>query len=625
MSPASSVIPVQRRLAAVLAADIAGYSRLMAEDEAATVRDLKAHQGVVLPMIAAAGGRIIDLAGDGILAEFASIVTAVQCAVEIQHRMAARNADVPPERRMRYRIGVNLGDVLFDDHRLYGDGVNVAARLEGRAPPGGLLISGKAHAEVADKVGIRFDDLGEQQLKNIVRPIRVFRACLGGDLGAAEPAAPAPVPASPRRRRRWRGVAALAVTALVLAGGWHSRILSLFGRDAPVVAVMPFRSLSGDGQPDYFSEGITQDIATALGRFTQIPVIAPDALAPLARAGATPDMVRRKVGARYLVEGSVRRAGDEVRVSVDLVDTERGLQLWADSYDRELADIFAVQDEIARQVASMTVGRVVAAEQMRRGARTPARLQAYDAALRGRAALARKSPDDNRAALAAFTEAQAKDPAFAPAYAGAALALLDQAAYRWTDDPDTAVGRAGDLAAKALELDARELAAHRALAQVATWRRDYATALAEADNVVQLDPSEPGGYVARAIALAWQGAEPDLAVAAFEAAMRLRPTLAPETAAVAGLAYYLAGRDADALAQLHRSLDEMPAEPLAHLVLAAALAHAGRGAEAAGEAAWLRAQASRAPEAVVDRIADPVRRDAVLRDLRRAGVLRSGT
>src|SRR5262245_27692847 len=333
---------LSRKLAAILASDIAGYSTLMGADEGATVRDLKAHQAAILPIIADHGGRVIDTAGDGILAEFGSVVNAVECAIAIQKTMAERNAQTEEPRRMRFRIGVNQGDVIHDETRVYGDGVNVAARLESIAEPGGICISGKVYDEITGKIPATFQDLGLQQLKNIAQPVRVYRV-------QTEQVA---VPSAQTR------------PALALP-------------DKPSIAVLPFANLSGDPNEDYFSDGITADIITELSLFSELFVIARNS--SFQYKGKSPDIrqVGRELGVRYVLEGSIRRAGDRVRITGQLIDAATGVHRWADRYDRDLKHIFAVQDEVTHTIVSTLAAHVRKAESERVRAKPPNSWEAH--------------------------------------------------------------------------------------------------------------------------------------------------------------------------------------------------------------------------------------------------------
>ena len=347
-----------RRLAAILAADIAGYSALMGADEVATVNDLKAHQAVVLPMIASHSGRIIDTAGDGIMAEFASVLNAVRCAVAIQNVMAERNASVEPARRMQYRIGINLGDVVFDEIRIYGDGINIAARLESIAEPGCICISGKVYEEINGRIEVACQDIGEQQLKNIARPVRIYRV---NPSRATVASIPTPAPLLPEK---------------------------------PSIAVLPFVNLSGDREQDYFADGVTEDIITGLARARWLFVIARNS--SFAYKGRPSDVkqVAHELGVRYVLEGSVRKAGERVRVSAQLVEGTSGRQLWAKRHDRELSDIFALQDEITETIIGAVEPELGKVERRRSAAKRPDSLDAWDLYQRGMSHLYQYTKDD---------------------------------------------------------------------------------------------------------------------------------------------------------------------------------------------------------------------------------------
>src|SRR5262245_34976959 len=342
MSEPSERTKVPRRLAAILAADIAGYSALIGADEARTVRDLKDHLAVVLPMVSGHGGRVIDTAGDGILAEFGSVVNAVECAAAIQKEIRTRNAGGEDGRQMQFRIGINIGDVIHDESRLYGDGVNVAARLEALAEPGGICISGAVYDQVRNKLPLNVTDLGLQSLKNIADPVRVYRIM----------SAPSVTPAQ-------------AKPLLALP-------------DKPSIAVLPLINLSGDPQQEYFSDGITEDTITDLSRFSELFVIARNSSFTYKGRAVDVRQVGHELGVRYVLEGSIRHAGDRVRIAGQLIDATTGAHRWAEHYDRKLEDVFAIQDEVARTIVGIIAAHVNKAEVERTLLKAPAIWQAYD-------------------------------------------------------------------------------------------------------------------------------------------------------------------------------------------------------------------------------------------------------
>src|SRR5712664_614603 len=355
---------MERKLTAILCADVFGYSRLMGEDEEATLRTLSSHRKLIDSLIEQHHGRFVNSAGDSVLAEFASVVNAIQCAVEIQTTLKAENAPLPPERRMEFRIGVNLGDVMVDGEQIYGDGVNVAARLESLADPGGICISGKVHDEIRSKLALGYEDLGAQQVKNIAEPVRVLRVTLEG--GAATRTSAKATERSVRKH--WRGgvfsLAGLALIAVVIVFVQHLSLRpptptasippqqkpALPLPDIPSVAVLPFANMNGDREQEYFSDGITDDLITALSRLPDLFVIARTSTFTYKGKAAKVQDVSRQLGVKYILEGSVRKEADEVRITAQLVDAASGDHLWAAHYDRPLRDIFSLQDEIVRSI-----------------------------------------------------------------------------------------------------------------------------------------------------------------------------------------------------------------------------------------------------------------------------------
>ncbi|MCK1626870.1 adenylate/guanylate cyclase domain-containing protein [Bradyrhizobium sp. 147] len=373
---------IERRLAAILTADIAGYSRLMGADESGTARVLREHRQAIDPIVASHGGRIVKSMGDGLLVEFPSIVAAVECAVAVQNVMAERNVDVPQDRRMLFRIGINLGDVLIDGDDILGDGVNIAARLEGIAEPGGIYISHAAYQQVCDKLDMMFEDIGEQQLKNIARPVRVYRVQRVGAAARSLSALPPPEKSS--------------------------------------IAVLPFQNMSGDPAQDYFSDGITEDIITELSRFRSLFVVARNSSFSLRGKKVDVIEVGRRLGVRYVVEGSVRKAEKQIRVTVQLLDAASGKHLWGERYDRKLEDIFIVQDEITRTVVATLPGRLENADRDLAKRKQTSNITAYDLVLLGNERWRRLTRKDLAEALDHFRSAVALDPYYARAHANVA-------------------------------------------------------------------------------------------------------------------------------------------------------------------------------------------------------------
>jgi adenylate cyclase len=493
-------------LAAILAADIARYSALMAADEEATVRDLKAHQAVILPMVAGHGGRVIDTAGDGVLAEFGSVLDAVKCALAIQGTMVERNALIEASRRMQFRIGINQGDVVVDDARVYGDGVNIAARLEAIADPGGICISDKVYQEIRGKVDMRFEDLGAQQLKNIPEPVRVYRI----------EAHTAPTGAPPSRP-----------------------VLTL--PDRPSIAVLPFTNLSGDPKEDYFSDGTTEDIITELSRFSDLFVIARNS--SFQYKGKSPDIrqVGKELGVCYVLEGSIRRAGDRVRITAQLIDATTGAHRWADRYDRKIEDVFAVQDEVARTIVGILTAHVNKAEAERVLQKPPASWHAHDFYLRAVhsyaafwSALQVERLYETRRTL---EQSISIDPTYARAYA----LLADSHVSAWIQPldadyrTDAALDRAYQLARKAIQLDPRLEKAHGSLGYVLTFKREHDASVAAFEKAIALNPNYSNSQYCAALAFA---GEYDRTISVAQVHMRVDPFYPPYVVMWVGAALY---------------------------------------------------------------------------------------
>ena len=456
---------VERRLAAILCADIVGYSRLMGADEVGTLARMRTLRADLIdPGIGAHNGRIVKTTGDGLLVEFASVVDAVECAVDIQRSMAAHNSGIPEEQRIVFRMGVNLGDVIVEDGDIFGDGVNVAARLEGLAPPGGICVERTVRNQVRDRMPIKFEDLGEQEVKNIARPVRVFRVVLD-EAAASEIPRPAAIPAAPWKRK----AVAAGVAVLVAAAGivlWQLPWQPAGGPDAadgpalalpdkPSIAVLPFNNMSGDPEQEYFADGMSEDLITDLSKISGLFVIARNSSFVYKGKSVDVKQVGRALGVRYVLEGSVRRAGNRVRINAQLIDATTGRHLWADRYDGSLADVFALQDEVTRKIIAELKVHLTPTEQARQARKGTVDVDAHDAFLRGWAHYLRSTPDDYAKAVPYLEEAIRRDPNYGRAHA--ALASLYRAArfHGWQGrlgvTPDDALERAMDHIEKAMK------------------------------------------------------------------------------------------------------------------------------------------------------------------------------
>jgi adenylate cyclase len=537
-----------RRLAAILAADIAGYSALMGADEARTVSDLKGHQSVVLPMVGDFGGRIIDTAGDGILAEFSSVVNAVECAVAIQQTMAERNTVVEPARRMQFRIGINLGDIIYDSERIFGDGINIAARLEGIAEPGGICVSAKVRDEIDGKINFAYQDLGDRQLKNIARPVRAYGIRL--DAAPAEPAAAQPAP-------------------------------PLQPDDRPSIAVLPFTNMSGDPEQEYFSDGISDDIITDLSKIAGLTVIARNSSFTYKGRAVDVRTVGRELAVRSVLEGSIRRAGQRVRITAQLVDAATGGHVWAERYDRDLTDIFAVQDDVTQRIVQALKVTLSPAENARLADSGTSNIEAYDCYLRGRELLSAPvgiGKTKNRDVLAQstmfFTRAVELDPGYSQAYAGLSMAYNLDYQNRWSDDPDSSLPLSKRYAELAVEKNPKEPFARLCTSWAAIFEKDLDRAKSEAETALSCNPNYASAYAVLGTIHTYLG-RPLEAIAMIERATRLDPAASKHYLHFLGTAYLLAGNYETAAVLLRRRIVLVPGTDFSRATLASALGHLG--------------------------------------------------
>src|SRR5271166_6093025 len=585
----------KRKLAAILHADVVGFSRLMGEDEAGTHQALGELRRAVDPLITAHGGRIVGTAGDSLLADFSSVVDAVNCAMEMQQASRAVNDPLPPERRLELRIGVNLGDVIVDGDDIFGDGVNIAARIEALAQPGTVCISQTVYDQVRNKLDLDYRPLGSHRVKNIAELVRAYAVGMAA--------------ATPRPRRgRQPLFAAAGLAALVVAGvvawalylGAGRELLGLGAALKPVevatlaaparlagrpsVAVLPFKNLSGDAGQDFFSDGITEDVITALGRFSNLLVIAKSASFPFKGSNAPPAEIGRLLDARFLLEGSVRRAGDRLRVNVELTEARAGIHVWSETYDAEVKDIFNVQDDIARRVVGAAAVKLTRFEAERVLTKPTENLAAYEYVLRGREFLSHASRDKNDEAAAYFQRAIDLDPNYAAAYAALGGSHFEAVVSGWTEFRQEEVEQAETLAQKALALDPATTSAYRLLAFINMYRRRYDLALGQIDRALEINPSDVDSYQARGNILVWAGRAAE-ALPWLEGALRFDRSHILATQSLCW-AYYFLGRYNDAVEAGDRALARSPGrngQTYIHPFLAAAYAELGRNRDAEGE------------------------------------------
>lgn len=476
---------MEQRLAAILAADMAGYSRLMEADESGTLARLRTHRiELVDPAIAKNKGRIIKTTGDGMLVEFQSVTDAVKCAVEIQQRMKRRNSDVPQERRIEFRIGINLGDIIFDDEDIFGDGVNIASRIEQLADVGGICVTAAVATQIADRLEIAMEDLGEKTLKNISRPVRLYR------IGFDSPVLP--------------------------------EIEAKRSISKPSIVVLPFNNMSGDPEQEFFADGLTEDIITELSRHHELFVISRNSSFVYKNRAVNVREVAEKLDVQYLVEGSVRKIGDRVRVTVQLIDTANDAHLWADKYDRKLDDIFAIQDEVTAAIAATLPGRVEAAQRDQLARAKPANMAAYECVLAAKVLHHRSTIADNERAQTLIDRAVALDPDYAHAHAWRACILGQAWVHNWCEDRDAVWNNIMAALDRALALDNNDADVHRILAAVNVNNNELTTARYHQERALALNPNYDLVVVQQGELLTWLG-RPEEGIEWIRKAMQLNP------------------------------------------------------------------------------------------------------
>ncbi|NNE83941.1 MAG: adenylate/guanylate cyclase domain-containing protein [Alphaproteobacteria bacterium] len=538
----------QRRLAAIVFADVVGYSRLMSADETGTLAALRAHRAELLdPLIAQHGGRIVKTMGDGLFLEFPSVVDAVKCALEIQRGMFERNAATPDNAALRFRVGVHLGDVIFEGSDIFGDGVNIAARIETLADPDGIAISDDAHRQVRDRLDVTWHDGGAHEVKTIPRPISVWRW-------------------SPGETPTLSAAPALLVPP-----------------DEPSIAVLPFDNRSGDQEQEYFADGITEDIITEISKISGLMVISRNSTFTYKGMATKAQDVCRDLGVRYILEGSVRKAGTRVRVTAQLVDGQSGGHVWAERYDRDLADIFAVQDDVtAKIVRALEVNLVDGADN--RLARVETEIpEAYDYVLRGREQYRLFTKDGNLQARQLYEKAIELDPNYAAAYAG----LAEVTRHEWFQGSPDALDRAFELALRAKELDPSLPLVYEALGNIHLFKRQFGEAIAAIEKWIEVEPSNADAYANLAGLLHFAG-EPEKVAPLIKKSIRLNPFYPFYYILYVGQAYLMMERYEDSIEALTRSAARNPEAMPAHLYLAACYGHMGDEAAAGAAMAEVR-------------------------------------
>ncbi len=630
---------LKQRLMAILAADVAGYSRLMAADEQATVEALEAARKVFASQIGNRQGRVIDMAGDSVLAVFETATGAVTGALAIQDELEAAAGRLPEDRRMRFRMGVHLGDVIEKaDGTVFGDGVNVAARLQALAEPGGVLVSEIVQQAVRDRMSAGFEDRGEHAVKNIARPVHVYRVTPEAPATQAASNATKTV-APPGRRRNWQFVALGFLLSVLASGVWIAAgtsaadmrewIMSALGRRATqassapaTIAVMPFANQSGDAKRDYLSDGVTEDIISALGRFSGIRVMSKNAVQGFKGKAPTPQEIRDELGARYVVQGSVREAAGKLRVAVELSDADKGVLLWSERYDGDGAQIFEIQDRIVKNLVGALAVKLTRIEEQRVFTKPTDSLEAHDLVLRARSLLDRSERGANREARTLLARAEKLSPEYAEIMTALCDAELQRALYGWIEDASEGMTRAEQFCKRALASpDQRaHTRAHALLASIHSNQNRLEEALFHSERAIELNASDSTALFRRGGALLYAG-RIDESIAAMEAAKRFEPHPSPGEGFNLAVAYYVAGRYGDSLTQTDAVLARAPSVIGVLAVRAAALAQLGNADQARRAADQVRRLS---PDFQVEnfgtRFADPKYTASVQEGLRKAGL-----
>jgi len=583
---------IQRKLKAIFSADVKGYSLLMGDDDESTVITITAYRKIITDLIQKHQGRVVDSPGDNILAEFSSALNAVNGAIDIQRTLEIENAKLRDNRRMDFRIGINLGDILHKDNRIYGDGVNVAARIESLADPGGICISREVYNQVKKIVAQGFEYLGEHAAKNITEPVRIYRILLAPE--SEGKVIGEPITKSTSNIMPYVAIMSVFVVAIAaLLWTFYPRPsatnpASIENRafplpNKPSIAVLPFANMSVDPAQEYFSDGITNDIITALSKFGELLIIASNTIFTYKGKAVNIEHVGEELGVRYVLEGSVQKAGPKVRINVQLVDAVTGFHIWSERYDRELKDIFTVQDEIVNTIVGKFAAEIDAAERKRVMLKKTESLEAYDYQLRGMEYFRHRTRSDNRKARQMFEKAIEFDPDFAYAYVGLGRTYQSQVSYGWTEFPSQALNKAEDLALKTIELENSISDAYALLGLVYTFRGQYDLAINQLGRAIELNPNDANSLRNVGQVMLWSG-KIDEAIHSLETAFRFDPNQVPGSYMFLGIGYYLKGQYDKAINVLEEGVSRKKDWAGNHIILAATYAQAGRSNEAEREA-----------------------------------------
>jgi adenylate cyclase len=598
MSGQTPAVGMERKLAAIFSTDVAGYSRLMGDDEEATIRTLTAYRAVISSLIQQYRGRVIDAPGDNLLAEFASVVDAVRSAVEIQQKLRTKNAELPEHRRMQFRIGINLGDVIVEGERLYGDGVNIAARLESLAIPGGICISGTVHDQVETKLPLNYDYQGEQTVKNIAKPVRVYRVLLDATVvtlaeqlvlrQAQHERAPTPVTLSVSKggQRGLQTRIVLLLAGLVLIAGTVIAVRYLSPHtstqppipstqaapaalplpDKPSIVVLPFVNMSKDPEQEYFSDGLTEVLTGDLSKISSLFVVARNTAFTYKGKAVDIQTLESELGVRYVLEGSVQKTDQQVRITAQLIEATTGFHLWAEQYNRPLKDIFTLQDEIVQKIVTTLKLRLTLREKGYLVRQTTDNWEAYDYYLRGLEQHSRVTKEANIQARQMFEKAIALDPQYAEAIVLAGWSYWAEWIYGWSRDPQT-LERMVALARQALALDDGLPVTHSLLSWGYYFQRQYEQAVAEGERAIALDPNNTDSYANLASVMNFSG-RPEDALPLMEKAMRLNPRCPEWYLLTLGIAYCFTGQYPEAITTLSEAVSRNPNDLGPHFYLA---------------------------------------------------------
>ena len=594
---------LRRKLTAILSADVVGYSRLMGEDDDATVRTLSGYREMITALIKEHRGRVVDSPGDNLLAEFSSVVHAVNCAVEIQRELGERNAELPESRRLEYRIGVNLGDVIEEGERIYGDGVNIAARLESLAEPGGICLSGSVYNQVKGRLKLEYDNLGEKSVKNIKEPVSVYRVVMETKNSVHVTAEKSGMPKISQK--------------IFPDGGKEFRL-----PDGPSIAVLPFVNMSGDPEQEYFSDGLTENIIAGLSTDGRLLVIARNSTFSYKGTSVKVQEVARELGAQYVVEGSVQKTEDRVRITTQLIDANTGHHVWANRYDRKLKDIFALQDEITMKIIRAVGMKLVDGQQYGETLPPSGSLDVFTKLWKAREYILRMNKEDNALAREEAEEAIALDPEYSVLYSTLAYTHLMDLIYQSSESALISYAQANKNIERALALDDENWLAHLGLSYLYLLRKEHDKAIVASERAIAINPNAADAYAVLGLVLIMSG-KAEEGIKVIEKAMRFNPIPPPHYLVWLGYAYTLLGRYEGAIELYKEVLKRAPNSLFAHIWLTATYSAFGSEDDARHQAEQLRRldqtfSVEQYAETVL--IKDEAQRERFLANLRKAGL-----